>query len=119
MDPFAGLTDPGVTFQKDLQDWSRMCDHLYVWDYTTNFRFYLAPMINLHVLQKNVQFFVKNNAIGLFEQGNSMGFSGEFGELRGYLLTKLLWEPDGDYDGWMKDFLNSFYGAGGKYIYEY
>jgi len=119
MDPFAGLTDPGVTFQKDLQDWSRMCDHLYVWDYTTNFRFYLAPMINLHLLQKNVQFFVKNNAKGLFEQGNSQGFSGEFGELRGYLLTKLMWEPDGDYDGWMRDFLDGFYGAGGKYIYEY
>ena len=33
---------------------------------------------------------------GLFEQGNGESPSGEFGELRAYLITKLMWNPDLD-----------------------
>lgn len=117
--PFKYLVDPDHPIQQDLMDWGKICKRLLIWDYTTNFRFYLAPMINLHVLKDNMNFFIENGASHLFEQGNSQSISGEFGELRAYLITRLMWEPDGDVDGWMNEFLNAYYGAGGPAIRKY
>ena len=110
--PFKYIAEPGATFQQDLVGWSKVCSRMMIWDYTTNYRFYLAPMINLHVLQDNMNFFLENNVTFLFEQGNAQSMSGEFGELRAYLLSKLMWEPKGDVDKWMNDFLTGYYGAG-------
>ena len=117
--PFKYLVDPDHPIQQDLTDWGKICKNLLIWDYTTNFRFYLAPMINLHTLQDNMQFFIENGAAHLFEQGNSQSVSGEFGELRAYLITKLMWDPYGDLSAWMDEFLNAYYGAGGRPIREY
>ena len=117
--PFTPSTIPGASFQKDLADWSRIATHLVVWDYTTNFRFYIAPMVNLHVLQSNIQFFLENNVTGLFEQGNGESISGEFGELRAYLISKLMWEPYGNVDQWMNEFLTGFYGKAAAPIRAY
>ena len=117
--PFKYLVDPDHPIQQDLMDWGRICKRLLVWDYTTNYRFYLAPMINLHVIQDNVKFFLENGVSQLFEQGNGQSISGEFGELRAYLLTRLMWEPDGDLSAWMDEFLDAYYGAGGRAIRAY
>lgn len=117
--PFKYLVDPEHPIQQDLMDWGKICKRLLIWDYTTNYRFYLAPMINLHTIQDNVKFFLENGASQLFEQGNSQSVSGEFGELRAYLLTKLMWEPDGDLSGWMDEFLDAYYGKGGRPIRAY
>ena len=87
--------------QEDFEAWGKICKRMFVWDYTTNFWHYLAPFPNLHVLQKNVQYFLRQNVTGLFEQGNAQSVSGEFGELRAYILSKLMWEPDGDVNSWM------------------
>jgi hypothetical protein len=60
---------------------------------------------------------------GVFEQGggnNTMG--GEFGELRAYLLAKLLWNPymsEDEYKGHMMDFLYYYYCTGGLYMRMY
>ena len=69
-------------------------------------------------MQDNIQFYIKNNATGIFCQGNREK-GGEFAELRGYLLSKLLWNPNCDFLVQMKDFLNGYYGAAGPYLYEY
>ena len=100
--------------------WSKVCDRLMIWDYTTNFRFYIAPNINLHVLQDNMNFFLENGTTAIYEQGNSQSISAEFGELRAYIISKLMWEPKGDVSAWMNEFLEGYYGAGAaKPIREY
>ena len=63
-------TDKHKPFQEDMKDWAKLTNRIYIWDYTTNFSHYMNPMPNLHVLQKNIQFFVENGVTGLFEQGN-------------------------------------------------
>jgi hypothetical protein len=109
-------------FAADIEAWSKICNNLFIWDYTTDFSFYVNPFPNLHVLYDDVRFFVEHNAIGLFEQGAYQSYSGEFGELRAYLLAKLLWDPDmtrKEYYAYMDDFLEGYYGAGWKYIRKY
>ena len=120
------LDDPdcphNVAFKKDIEEWSAICNNLYIWDYTTDFLCYLSPFPNFAVLQKNVKFFKDHHVIGMFEQGNYQSLSGEFGELRGYLLAKLLWNPDmteEEYYAHMDEFLRDYYGAGWKYVREY
>ena len=114
--------EQNVAFKKDIEEWSAICKNLYIWDYTTNFMFYLAPFPNLGVLRQNVKFYKDHNVIGMFEQGNYQSISGEFGELRAYLLAKLLWNPDmteEEYYRHMDEFLQDYYGAGWENIRTY
>ena len=120
--PLDGNCERNKEFAADIEAWSKICNNLFIWDYTTDFSFYVNPFPNLHVLYDDVRFFTEHNAIGLFEQGAYQSYSGEFGELRAYLLAKLLWDPDmtrKEYYAYMDDFLEGYYGAGWKYIRKY
>ena len=120
--PLDGNCERNKEFAADIEAWSKICNNLFIWDYTTDFAFYVNPFPNLYVLYDDVRFFVDHNAIGLFEQGNYQSYSGEFGELRAYLLAKLMWNPDmsrKEYFAYMDDFLEGYYGAGWKYIRRY
>ncbi|MBQ9940861.1 MAG: DUF4838 domain-containing protein [Clostridia bacterium] len=117
-----GSCEKNVHFSQDIREWSEICKTLFVWDYTTDFLSYMSLFPNLKVLRENVQFFKNHNVIGLFEQGNYESLSGEFGELRAYLLSKLLWNPDmteKEYYYHMDEFLRLYYGNGWKYIRTY
>ena len=111
--------DPArVDFVNDAEDWGKIADDIIVWDYVIQFTNLLSPFPNLHVLQPNIQFFVKNGVTAMFEQGNRE-VGGEFAELRSYLISKLLWNPDLNVDALMNDFLNGYYGSAGPYIRKY
>jgi len=105
------FSDLEPAFANDLLGWSAISGKLYVWDYTTNYQLYLNPFPNFHVLQPNMQFFAENNVKGVFEEGNAASVSGEFGELRAYLLAKLLWDPYCDVEHEMTEFLEAYYGS--------
>jgi len=70
------MTDD-MSMRKDFNDWSRICNRLSIWDYQTNFTYYLNPMGNVPMLQKNIQYFIRNHVTSLFEQGNAQSPSGE------------------------------------------
>jgi hypothetical protein len=107
-------------FISDLKDWAKVCDRLYIWDYTTCFAHYPAPFPNWNVLQPNMQAFVRNNVRGVFEQAcGAIGGSTDLNELRAYLIAKLLWNPYCDYDRHMREFLEYYYGAASPYIHQY
>ena len=56
-------------FARDIRDWQRLTDRLYIWDYTTDFGHYVMPFPNYFVLGPNARFFHRNGVVGLFEQG--------------------------------------------------
>ena len=106
-------------FHDDIIGWGKICDKLHIWDYTTNFHHYISTFPNLGVIHKNMRFFAENNVVSMFPQGNGQGVSGEFGELRAYLLAKLMWNPymsDEEYYATMDEFLAAYYGDGWEYI---
>ena len=109
-----------ASFVEDIRGWSAIADRLYVWDYVTNFHNYVMPWPNLNVLGPNVRFFARNNVVGLFEQGNySAGGGGEMADLRGYVLAKLLWDPNVDEEAVRQEFLDGVYGKAAPHIAEY
>ncbi len=129
---FADMKPQESEFAKYLKEWSELCAvngaQIYVWDYTTCFEFYPALYPNLHVLADNLQLFVESGARGVYEQGYDTGgvevlpgsVSGEFGELRGYMLAKLLWDPYQNSNQLMTEFMNAYYGeASAPFIREF
>ena len=111
--------DTTNTFRKNLEGWAKLTDNLLLWDYTTNFNYYLMTFPNLRALAPNIQYLHKNHVKGIFAQGNFQSENGEFGELRSYLLAKLMWNPQANVDVIINDFLEGYYGAGWKYIRRY
>ena len=103
-----------------IRRWAKISDRIYIWDYTTDFAEYLCPFPNLNSLQGTVQFFAENNVKGVFEQGNYQeGKSGEFGELRAYLLAKLLWDPYTDITVHTREFMEAYYGEAAGSVQSY
>ncbi len=113
------LTDiQNKDFFDDFIAWSKLTDNIYIWDYVTNFDHYLQPHPNLYVLAPNIKLFVENGVKGIFEEG-AHNSTGEFAELRAWLIAKLLWNPYLDIEILIKDFLKGYYEEAGPFILKY
>ena len=110
-----------VSLMQDLKDWSKICNRIYIWDYATNYAHTLGIFPDFGVLQRNIQVFYENNVAGVYEEGNYYMYEsdGEFGELRAYLLSKLMQNPYIDYNACMDEFLKAYYGDGWKNIRQF
>ena len=109
-----------TNFISDLRDWGKICDRIYIWDYTTCFAHYPTPHPNWRVLQPNIQTMYKNNVKGVFEQANGSSRGGvDFNELRMYLISKLLWDPWCDISVHKKEFMAYFYGDAANALTKY
>ncbi|MCA9425560.1 MAG: DUF4838 domain-containing protein [Candidatus Omnitrophica bacterium] len=106
------------SFVKDLADWAALTDRVYIFDYTANFEHYVMPHPNLRVLQPNFQLFAKDHVRGVYASGNT-GPGSELGELRGYLIAKLLWNPDADADAIRREFMEGYYGRAAEPLEKY
>ncbi len=108
--------DPGsASFVRDIGDWSRITDNLYLWDYTVDFAHQVSPFPNFHVLQPNIRFFVRHGVRRHFQQTNTS--PGHYlSELKGWLLAKLLWNPDLDAEAAVNDFLAGYYGPAAPFL---
>jgi hypothetical protein len=77
------------------------------------------PYPNINVLQSNIKTFQKNHAIGIMEQAAYQSRGGEFSELKSYLISRLLWNPDCNTEAVINDFIFGYYGRAGQYIRQY
>ncbi|MCK4292059.1 MAG: DUF4838 domain-containing protein [Planctomycetes bacterium] len=106
-------------FRDDIVGWSKICNRLYIWDYTTNFRHHIMPHPNLRVLGPNVKFFANHNVKGIFEQGAYTTNGAEMAELRAWVLAKLLWDPKRDGQELIDEFIAGYYGPAAPHIKDY
>ena len=107
-------------FLKNVKEWSAICKRLYVWDYTVNYNHYLLPLLPLHVFAENIKTYRQSGVQGVLMEGNfSYGGDANMGDLKTYVLSKLLWNPDADVDGLIDEYLNGVFGKGAGYLKEY
>lgn len=114
------LTDnaSGRDFVKALEGWSRISNNIFVWDYGINFDNVVSPFPNFHNLQKNLQLFHQHHATMVFEQINASRGT-DFGELRTYMMARLMWNPYQDADSLMRTFMEGYYGKAAPYLDQY
>ena len=106
-------------FMEDIRKWKDVAGKLFIWDYVTNFRQYLAPFPNFNVLAPNIKTFIDHNVIGIYEEGQYQSTGGSFADLRTWVLNKLLWNPEQDTMALVDDFIGGYYGAAAPYVREY
>ena len=106
-------------FCQDTNEWGKICDDIWIWNYNTNFRSYDLPFPNLRSIEPNVRYFLHNNAKGVFMQANGNGLTGEFSDLRNYLISHLIWNPQLDTEALLNEFVNLHYEAAAPPILEY
>ena len=117
------VTDPNcqdaVAFSESLKSWSNFCDNVHVEYALTASKDFLPVFANLGSLREDIRFFAENGVSSIRFTGNIVCPTGEFGELRVYLLSRLLQDPymsEEEYSAYMDSFLQAFYGDGWKYI---
>lgn len=115
----SGCTSRNSNFVEHLRAWSKACDRLWIWDYTTNYRHYLLPMPNKRLLDDNIRLFAENGVAGVFEQGTYDTPDSEFAALKAYLIARCLWNPDCDAEREVAAFLEACYAAAAAPIRAY
>ena len=114
------LTDnaSGQYFMKALEGWSAISNNIFVWDYGINFDNMVAPFPNFHIIQPNIRTFRDHHVTMHFSQiAGTLGT--DLSEMRSYIVSKLMWDADADVDSLMREFTDGYYGAAGRYIYQY
>jgi len=108
-----------AAFADDIRGWAKICDRLYIWDYTTDFGHYMQPHPNWYSLGPNVRFFQEHHVRGLFEQGAYQSFGSEMSEMRAWVLAQLMWNPTRDDRAQIQEFLEGYYGPAAGPIRRY
>ncbi|UCH34865.1 MAG: DUF4838 domain-containing protein, partial [Armatimonadota bacterium] len=106
-------------YRRAIIGWSKIADHLSIWDYTVNFSHYLAPMPNMHVIAPSVWFYIDHNVKGIMFQGAYQSPGAERMEMRCWVMAKLLWDPSRDVERLTQDFIWGYYGKAAPAIAEY
>jgi hypothetical protein len=112
-------TEGSPTFCQFVKNWAALGCEFSVWDYNINYTNFSAPYPNISYIDDNIRFMAENNVKGYFMLGSAYGPSGEFGELRAYIVSKMLWNPNCDIEAIKEEFLRAYYGAGYENIIEY
>jgi hypothetical protein len=90
-------------FFHDLEQWQRITDNVYIWDYVSNFDDYLTPYPILYVMQERFRQYRKRGVKGLFLNGSGYFYSMQQ-EMYSFLLANLLINPDADVDRMVKEY---------------
>ena len=118
--PLNDTTCPeAASFAEKVRNWGSICDNVRVEYALTSTTDFIPVFANLGAMRENMRFFAECGVDSIFFSGNIVCPSGEFGELRVYLASKLAQDPlmsEEEYYGYMDSFLKAFYGEGWEYI---
>jgi hypothetical protein len=112
------LSASAANFRNDLQQWGKITDHLFVWDYTTQFTNYLAPFPDYENLQSNAAYFKAHKVSGVFFQGSGSAYS-DMAELNSYLQAEVLWNSSVSAKDVEQVFEAGYYGAAAPFLEAY
>jgi hypothetical protein len=117
------INDPdcplNVQFCADMKNWGKLSEDIAIWNYNTNFSNYLLPCPNLRVIEPNIQYFVANRAKGIFMQAAGNASGAELSDLRNYVISNLLWDPTGNGQELIDEFITLHYAEAAPPIRKY
>ena len=114
-----GRFGENVDFREDLAGWSKKTPRLFIWNYVTDFNCFPMPFPNLRTLPCDVRYFRDCGVKWMSPEGPYQGRGADLQELKGWLLAKLMWNPDLDFEAHLNRFLDGFYGAAAPFVRDY
>ncbi len=113
-------SDSNKKIWQSLLSWKDKTDNVIVWDYFINFESYLTPYPNLYAKSFDLKEYKKTGFVkGVFLQGSFGGFGGDLSDLRIWVFSKLLWNPNQNINKLINEFCTYYYGKAGKYVQQY
>ncbi|MBR5515858.1 MAG: DUF4838 domain-containing protein [Clostridia bacterium] len=110
-------------FNKDLEGWCELSDNIYIWYYIVEFtQDDKLPFMNFDAMYDNYKYFKQIGVKGMFNEGHLQDNGDEFGALRSYLLSLLMWDPDitkEEYNSEIRAFIDAYYGEASELVEEY
>ena len=105
---------------KDLLTWEKYNKDVYIWHYITNFNGYFQPYPNIITTAKDIKTYSKLNMVkGIFLQGAYEIEFSNLSNLRAWVFSKLLWNPNLNEQRLIKEFTYYYYGEANKDVLEY
>ena len=111
-----------VAFADSMRSWGAAGANIHVKYGLTATKDFIPVFANLGSLRENFRFFAECGVDSIVCDGNIVCPTGEFGELRVYLVSQLLQNPmmsEEEYYGYMDSFLEAYYGEGWMHIREF
>lgn len=117
-------TEKHVTNEKyyqELVNWTKICKHVWIWDYNSNFMTTAGTYANVSVMQNDIKLYQELGVEGIYLQSNSrhLESDSEFGDIRNYIEGRLLQDPTRDYEEELAFITDMLYGKAGIYVREY
>ncbi len=104
-----------ASVMRNLVGWSKITGQLYVWHYNINFLHYLLPFPDFEELAADIPMYQRHGVVGLFMEGSTDTEGGaEYGELRSYVMAKLMWNTKVDVKKVIGEFHEGYYGKAAK-----
>ncbi|WP_078119563.1 DUF4838 domain-containing protein [Thiosocius teredinicola] len=104
----------------DLVGWNERARHVLVWDHIANFSGFLQPTPNIYPIAESVKWLATlENVQGYFAEGSWNTPSAEFAQLRAWMLSRLLWNPDLDPEEVVREFCELYYGPAAQPVMQY
>ena len=109
-----------LRFLKALEGWGKLTPQMYIWHYCTNFAHYVLPMPDFDELHANINLYKRHGVYGVFMQGmGQQGGGAESMALRGYVIARLLWNPNQPVWPIIDEFLAAYYGPAAAAVRQY
>ena len=108
-----------VAFADSMRSWGAIGANIHVEYGLTATQDFIPVFANFGSLRENFRFFAECGVDSIVCNGNIVCPTGEFGELRVYLVSQLLQNPmmsEEEYYGYMDSFLKAYYGEGWMHI---
>lgn len=114
MNYYRPITDPqNVEYYNNFRGWADFAKgNLYLWYYSTNFMYYLAPFDCFDSLAENYRFAVENDVFYIFDQRQTdeNGVVTGWTTLKTYLNSQLAWDAQQDCGVLIDQFFDAYFG---------
>lgn len=110
-----------------FEKWTEICDRVWVWLYCGSYSWAFAQPSMLDYMRENLAYLASHGIYGIYCEGE-YGYPESFGDgycfdlLTMYMFARCNWDPQmtkEEYDAYIYEFLELYYGNGAKYIKEY
>lgn len=91
----------------ELAGWHKIASHIYLWDYVDRAGPNAFP--DFEALDQGWPFLIENGVTGVFLEGQLQGRT-SLAELKVWLYTKKMWNPNWPQEELAKEFLDAYYG---------
>lgn len=106
------------TLYAEAEKWNEMTDEIYLWIYSANFYYYLAPYLNVDSMQSYYRFAKSAGARWIFDQSqHDNAFATGFSNLKSYLASKLARDAESDVSALTYKFFDAYFGVASKYMH--